>query len=111
MWRNKETAGAIWSNIIGLRPTEEWIRTSNYSKGPGHNFEDPFIDEHYLKLTQTVDPNERQRLARAIGDHLFEEFADMPRCCCIMRSWPIRKSSRGGPTRGRALAAARISIC
>ena len=78
MWRNKETAGAIWSNIIGLRPTEEWIRTSNYSKGPGHNFEDPFIDEHYLKLTQTVDPNERQRLARAIGDHLFEEFADMP---------------------------------
>ena len=78
MWRNKETTGAIWSNIIGLRPTEEWIRTSYWSKGPGHNFEDPFIDERYLQLTQTVDPNERQRLAREIGDHLFEEFADIP---------------------------------
>ena len=78
MWRNKEVAGAIWSNIIGLRPTEEWIRTSNWSKGPGHNFEDPFIDERYMKLTQTVDPQERQRLAREIGDHLFEEFADIP---------------------------------
>jgi len=43
-----------------------------------HHFEDPFIDERYVQLTQTVDPNERQRLAREIGDHLFEEFADMP---------------------------------
>jgi len=78
MWRNKETVGTIWSNIIGLRPTEEWIRTSYWSKGTVHHFEDPFIDERYLQLTQTVDPNERQRLAREIGDHLFEEFADMP---------------------------------
>jgi ABC-type transport system substrate-binding protein len=78
MWRNKEATGCIWSNIIGLRPTEEWIRTSYWSKGPVHHFEDSFIDERYMKLTQTVDPNERQRLAREVGDHLFEEFADIP---------------------------------
>jgi peptide/nickel transport system substrate-binding protein len=78
MFRNKETAGAIWSNIIGLRPTEEWIRISYWSKGTTHHYEHPFIDERYLKLTQTVDPQERQRLAREIGDHLFEEFADIP---------------------------------
>jgi peptide/nickel transport system substrate-binding protein len=79
MLRNKESVGAIWSNIIGLRPTEEWIRTSYWSKGTVvHHFEDQFIDERYLKLTQTVDPNERQRLAREVGDHLFEEFADIP---------------------------------
>src|SRR5499427_481906 len=77
--RNKESVGAIWSNIIGLRPTEEWIRTSYWSKGSVvHHFEDSFIDERYLKLTQTVEPNERQRLAREVGDHLFEEFADIP---------------------------------
>jgi hypothetical protein len=29
-------------------------------------------------LTQTVDPGERQRLARAIGDHLYEEFSSIP---------------------------------
>lgn len=78
MWRNKETVGAIWSNIIGLRPTEEWIRTSYWSKGIVHHFEDPFIDERYTQLTQTVDPQERQRLAREIGDHLYAEFADIP---------------------------------
>jgi hypothetical protein len=25
-----------------------------------------------------VKPDERQRIARTIGDHLFEEFADIP---------------------------------
>ena len=25
-----------------------------------------------------MDPKERQRLARAIGDHLYDEFADIP---------------------------------
>ena len=69
----------IWSNIIGLRPTEEWIRISYWSKGStAHHYEHPFIDERYAQLVQTVDPNERQRLAREIGDHLFEEFADIP---------------------------------
>ena len=28
--------------------------------------------------TNAVDPKERQRLARSIGDHLFDEFADIP---------------------------------
>jgi hypothetical protein len=47
-------------------------------KGTGHIFEDSFLDKHYLALRDTVDLTERQRLARAIGDHLFDEFADMP---------------------------------
>ena len=37
-----------------------------------------FIDKTYLALTEAVNPEERQRLARAIGDRLYEEFADMP---------------------------------
>lgn len=50
-----------------------------YSKGSTvHHFEDPFIDKRYLELTQTVDLKERERLTREIGDHLFEEFADIP---------------------------------
>ena len=101
-----------WSNIIGLRPTEEWIRTSNYSKGPGHNFEDPFIDEHYLKAHADC---RSQRTATPRQGHSAITYSKSspicPCCCCIMRSWPIQKSSRGGPIRGRALDAARISIC
>lgn len=78
LWRSKDTSGMIWPNIIGLRPTEEWIRISYYSKGTVHHFEDPFIDQAYLALTQAIDPQERERLAREIGDHLFDEIADMP---------------------------------
>jgi peptide/nickel transport system substrate-binding protein len=78
MWRSKETSCCIWPNIIGLRPTEEWIRTAHSSKGTVHHFVDEFIEKRYLELTQTVDTQERQRLAREIGDHLFESFADIP---------------------------------
>jgi ABC-type transport system substrate-binding protein len=76
--RAKETACCIWPNITGLRPTEEWIRTGHYSKGNGHTFEDEFIEKKYLELTGLVDPAERQRVAREITDHLFEEFATIP---------------------------------
>ena len=36
------------------------------------------LDKTYAALTSAVNPQERQRLARSIGDHLFEEFADIP---------------------------------
>jgi peptide/nickel transport system substrate-binding protein len=78
MFRNKNISCCVWPNIISWRPAEDWIRVSYYSKGPNHHFEDEFIDKHYLALRDAVNPEERQRLARAIGDHLFEEFADIP---------------------------------
>ena len=74
----KDTNCCIWPNIIGLRPTEEWVRISYYSKGSAHHFEDAFIEEKYLALTQATDPQERERLAREIGEHIFTEFADIP---------------------------------
>jgi peptide/nickel transport system substrate-binding protein len=78
MFRNKNIQCCIWPNIISWRPVEDWIRVAYYSKGTGHIFEDEFIEKNYLALRETVNPAERQRLARAIGDHLYEEFADMP---------------------------------
>jgi ABC-type transport system substrate-binding protein len=78
MTRAKEMSCCMWPNITGLRPTEELMRTAYYSKGNGHLFEDEFIEKKYLELTKIVDSQERQRVAREIGDHLFEEFATMP---------------------------------
>jgi ABC-type transport system substrate-binding protein len=78
MIRNKNVQCCIWPNIISWRPVEDWMRISYYSKGTGHHFEDEFLDKNYLTLTQTVNPEERQRLARAIGDHVYDEFADIP---------------------------------
>jgi peptide/nickel transport system substrate-binding protein len=78
MGRAKETGCCMWPNIIGLRPTEEWIRTAHYSKTNGHIFEDEFLEKKYTELSNTVDPKERERVAREIGDHLFEEFTTIP---------------------------------
>jgi peptide/nickel transport system substrate-binding protein len=78
MFRNKTIQCCIWPNIISWRPVEDWMRIAYYSKGTGHIFEDEFIEKNYLALTQTVNPEERQRLARAVGDHVYDEFADIP---------------------------------
>jgi len=78
MFRGKAIQCCIWPNIITWRPVEDWIRVSYYSKAPNHHYENEFIDKQYETLIQTVNPEERQRLARAVGDHLFEEFADIP---------------------------------
>ncbi|HEX9867106.1 MAG TPA: ABC transporter substrate-binding protein [Candidatus Tectomicrobia bacterium] len=77
MFRSKAIHCCIWPNIISWRPSEDWIRGYT-SQGFGHWFEDEFIEKHYQALVRSVDPAERQRLARAIGDHLYEEFADLP---------------------------------
>ncbi len=78
MVREKATSCCLQPNIIGLRPTEEWLRLAHQSKGPAHLFEDEFLEQKYLELTQTVDPQVREQLAREMGDHLFEAFADIP---------------------------------
>jgi peptide/nickel transport system substrate-binding protein len=78
MGRSKSMHCCIAPNIITWRPSEEWIRNTHSGYGNGHSFEDEFIQKRYDALTQSVDPGERQRLAREIGDHLFEEFSSMP---------------------------------
>jgi ABC-type transport system substrate-binding protein len=78
MFRKKAIHCCIWPNIISWRPSEEWIRVSYTLKGNAHHYQNDFIEKTYATLTNTVKPEERQRLARAIGDHLFEEFADIP---------------------------------
>jgi ABC-type transport system substrate-binding protein len=78
MFRKKTIHCCIWPNIISWRPSEEWIRTSYFSKSATHHYENEFIDKTYAALTAAVNPQERQKLARSIGDHLFQEFADIP---------------------------------
>jgi peptide/nickel transport system substrate-binding protein len=78
MARSKSAHCCIWPNIITWRPSEEWIRGSHSGLGNGHSFVDEFIQKTYLTWAQAVDPAERQRLAQAIGNHLYENFADMP---------------------------------
>ena len=78
MFRKKAIGCCIWPNIISWRPSEEWIRTSYWSKSPNHHYENEFVDKQYELLTNAVNPKEREKIARTIGDHLFDEFADIP---------------------------------
>jgi peptide/nickel transport system substrate-binding protein len=78
MFRKKTIQCCIWPNIISWRPAEEWIRISYYSKSPNHHYENEFIEKQYEALRSAIQPAERQRIARSIADHLFEEFADIP---------------------------------
>lgn len=78
MIRQKTAHDFIWPNLISIRPIQEWIRVSYYSQGTAHHYEDEFIDKKYLELTQTTDPETRDRLAREVGDHLFAQFPDIP---------------------------------
>ena len=76
--RKKEMDCCIFPNMISIRPIQEWIRVGYYSKGPAHLYEDAFVEKRYLELTQTIDPEKRERLAREVGDHLFAQFPDIP---------------------------------
>jgi peptide/nickel transport system substrate-binding protein len=78
MGRSKSAHCCIWPNIVSWRPSEELIRGGYSGLGNGHSFVDEFIQKNYLAWTKAVDPAERQRLARAIGDHLYDNFAEMP---------------------------------
>ena len=43
-----------------------------------HVYLHPYIEERMEALNVTVDQKERTRLLREIGDHKFENFAEMP---------------------------------
>ena len=63
MFRKKTIQCCIWPNIISWRPSEEWIRTSYYSKSPNHHYENEFIDKTYNAL----DPGRGPEGAAAAG--------------------------------------------
>ena len=76
--RTKESTCCIWPNMVALRPTEEMIRVSHTSGANNHFFESASLEKKYAELTQTVDPQARERVAQEITDYLFEEFTSIP---------------------------------
>jgi len=77
-YRTKTIHGAAFPGRNALRALD-FIRIFNKSKdGVVNSFEHPFIDERLEALGKLVDPGERARLLREIGDYKFTEFAEMP---------------------------------
>jgi peptide/nickel transport system substrate-binding protein len=77
-YRTKAIHGAIWPLRHALRAMDA-IRLFNKAKDSTvYAYEHPFIEERLETLSKTVDPGERSRLLREIGDHKFTEFAEIP---------------------------------
>jgi peptide/nickel transport system substrate-binding protein len=77
-YRKKQSKNFMWPNIIGWRPSDQGVRNFYYSKGNNHHFEDDFIEKTYSDVLTSTDAAQRQKLMQAIGDHIQEEYADIP---------------------------------
>ncbi len=71
--------GQVYATSAQYRDPQVTIQIHNDSlQSLSHYYEDDFIHQKYVKLTNTIDPIERDRLEREIGDHKFNEFAEIP---------------------------------
>jgi ABC-type transport system substrate-binding protein len=78
MFRKKTIHCCVWPNIIGWRPSDTGVRNFYIDKGNNHHYEHEFIAKTFAEVSQSSDAAHRSKLLRSIGDHLQEEFADIP---------------------------------
>lgn len=77
-YRGRKMQNQVWPNIIIYFPVEYWAPIAFTSTGPIHHYEDDFMDEIIPRLQKESDPSERDNIAREMGNHLFNEFAEIP---------------------------------
>ena len=77
-YRKKQIHCCMWPNIISWRPSDQGVRNFYVNKGNNHHYESDFIEKTFVEVTKSTDAVHRQKLLRSIGDHLIEEFADIP---------------------------------
>src|SRR5438093_2810974 len=77
-FRTKTIHGALFPTRHGLRALDI-IRLAHKAKdSTAYFYEHPFIEERLEALAKVVEPGERARLLREIGDHKFTDFAEIP---------------------------------
>ena len=77
-YRTKAIHGAVWP-LRGSPNALNLLRIFNKARDSVvYAYEHPYIEERLEALGKVVDKAERARLLREIGDHKFNEFADMP---------------------------------
>jgi Bacterial extracellular solute-binding proteins, family 5 Middle len=77
-FRTKTIHGAAFPTRHSLRALDI-IRLAHKAKdSTAYFYEHPFIEERLEALGKVVEPMERARLLREIGNHKFTEFAEIP---------------------------------
>jgi ABC-type transport system substrate-binding protein len=79
-YRAKKTHNWVYPIRGAFRPPHITLRFYNISGKEGFisSYEDKVIDEKYEQLLQTIDPTERARIQREIGDIKFKQYAEIP---------------------------------
>ena len=74
--------GVAWADATPWRSTDtEQLKILYVSKAKGgccNMYENQFIEDRYDEFLATVSLDERDRLMREIGEHLFVEYASLP---------------------------------
>ncbi len=78
LYRTKSIHGALFPSRHAAQALEVARNVHKSKDSVGYWYEHPFIDERLEALTTVVDSAERARLLREIGDHKFNEFAEIP---------------------------------
>jgi ABC-type transport system substrate-binding protein len=78
MFRKKAIHCCAWPNIIGWRPSDQGVRNFYVSKSNNHHYEHEFIEKTFNEVANSADAAHRAKLLQSIGDHVQEEFADIP---------------------------------
>jgi ABC-type transport system substrate-binding protein len=66
------------SRNLPIRTTQEGLRIFYTKYHTGWYFNDPFVNEKYECLVRSADLAEREACARAAGDFLYDNYADIP---------------------------------
>lgn len=81
-FRAGQIHGIAWTDATPWRDTDrEMVRVIYASKSKGgitNFFESQFIEDKYDEFLATVSVDERDRILREIGEHLFVEYATAP---------------------------------
>jgi peptide/nickel transport system substrate-binding protein len=77
-YRKKKSQNFMWPNIIGWRPADQGVKNFYSAKGNNHHFEDDFLEKTYNAVQSSTDGKVRADLMQKIGDHIQNEFGDIP---------------------------------
>ena len=77
-YRTKQIQGFTFPMRTVRRPLQEQIRLFNLPDGVVHHYESDSVVETWNELSLTLDPAERDRLIREIGNEKFDNYETIP---------------------------------
>lgn len=80
LYRDKAMQGQAWTHSTLYRPPHATTRLfhSSGKEGVAFSYEHEVIDTNYAQFIKSAEPVPRDRLLQAVGNHKFNEYAEIP---------------------------------